>query len=184
MKRLAESPDPSSFDARKFFESLIDSPSPKVSGPLDRDKTRQSDDTLRMNDISREELDAKLEATQAKIDARLAGFESTVRETLSAVRQDSADMRGELKLIHAQLGDLQHVKRSIWGAAAATVLGVSGIIATIIGLGVASFDSGRETSQLVESAKQQTQATQKLLEQMQSQKQAPSSPAAPPSRPE
>lgn len=151
-------------------QASLDSPGPARSSqdPQSNDTSVRNNDTAAMNDISREELDAKLDATQAKIDARLAGFESTVRETLSAVRQDSAEVRGELKLIHSQLTDLQHVKRSIWGAAAATVLGVSGIVATIIGLGVASFDSGRETSQLVESAKQQSELTQRLLEQMQS----------------
>ncbi|AIR90494.1 hypothetical protein LK03_14890 [Pseudomonas cremoricolorata] len=147
---------------------------------MDRDKDVREDDTRLMSDITREELDAKLEATQAKIDARLAGFEGAVRDTLSAVRQDSAEMRGELKLIQSQLGEIKDVKRSVWGAAAATVLGVSGIIGTIIGLSVASFDSGRETSQLVESAKIQSQATQKLLERIQVQQQLQESPKVDP----
>lgn len=145
-------------------------PRPEVGG---RDKDERNAHTQRMSEINREEIDAKLEATQAKVDARLAGFEGTVRETLAAVRQDSAEMRGELKLIHAQLGDLQNIKRSIWGAAAATIIGVAGIIATMLSFGIASFDTGRETSQLVESAKQQTEATQKLLEQMQQSQQKP-----------
>lgn len=133
------------------------------------DNSSPRSDTVTMNDITREELDAKLDATNARLEARLSSFEGAIRETLAAVRQDSAEMRGELKVMHGDLGDLKNIKGSIWGAAGATIIGVGGILAAMLSFGVASFDTGRETSQLVEAAKQQTLDTKKLLEQIQSQ---------------
>ncbi|ANI14452.1 hypothetical protein A9C11_10860 [Pseudomonas citronellolis] len=129
-----------------------------------------------MTDISREELDAKLEATNARVDARLASFESTVRETLSAIRQDSADMRGELKAIHVELSYLKNLKSSIWSAAGFTIASVIAGVGVIIGTlayGVSTFDSGRETSALIQEAKQQTNETRQLLEQIRAERLAP-----------
>lgn len=137
------------------------------------DFAEKPEHTAPMTDISREELDAKLEATNARVDARLASFESTVRETLSAIRQDSADMRGELKAIHVELGHLRNIKGSIWGAAGATIVAVIGITGAMLAYGVASFDSGRETSALIQEAKQQTSETRQLLEQIRSERLAP-----------
>lgn len=126
-------------------------------------------DTHPMNDITREELDAKLDATNARVEARLSSFEGMIRETLAAVRQDSAEMRGELKVMHSELSGLKNIKGSIWGAAGATIIGVGGILAAMLSFGIANYDAGRETSQLVEAAKLQTQDTRKLLEQIQAQ---------------
>lgn len=147
------------------------------------DNAALQDDTVAMNDITREELDAKLDATNARLEARLSSFEGAIRETLSAVRQDSAEMRGELKVMHGELSGLKNIKGSIWGAAGATVIGVGGIIAAMLGFGVASFDSGRETSQLVEAAKQQTTDTRKLLEQIQAQQKSLVAPTQSPPTP-
>lgn len=145
-----------------------------------RDKRPSGNDTRNMVDISREEIDAKLEATNAKVDARLSSFESTVRETLAAVRQDSSEVKGELKAIHVELSYLKGLKANIWGATAITI----GLLGAMLAYGVASFDSGRDTAQLVETAKQQTAATQKLLEQIQAQQKQlePTSVPLPPSQ--
>lgn len=139
------------------------------------DNKPPSMDTKVMNDITREEMDAKLEATNARVDARLAGFESTVRETLAAVRQDSAETRGELKAIHVELTYLKNLKANIWGAAVVTI----GLVGAMLAYGVASFDSGRDTAQLVQEVKQQSADARKLLEDIQAQQRATASPVNP-----
>lgn len=118
-----------------------------------------------MNEITREELDAKLEATNARVDARLAQFESTVREALAAIRQDSAELRGELKAIHVDLSYLKNLKANIWGAAVVAI----GLVGAMQAYGVASFDSGRETTRLVQEVKQQAIETRQVLERIQAQ---------------
>ena len=165
--------DALSASARRLAESMLKTPD---------DNAKVGDDTGFMNDITREELDAKLDATNSKVEARLSSFESMIRETLAAVRQDSAEMRGELKVMHSELGGLKNIKGSIWGAAGATIIGVGGILAAMLSYGVANYDTGRETSQLVEAAKLQTQDTRKLLEQIQAQQKSLATPetAAPP----
>lgn len=154
---------------------------PKIFDRRQDDSKPANSDTRHMNDITREELDAKLDATNARLEARLASYEGMIRDTLAAVRHDSAEMRGELKVMHGELSGLKNIKGSIWGAAGATIIGVGGIMAAMLSYGVANYDTGRETAQLVEAAKQQTQDTQKLLEQIQAQQKASVLP--PPPRP-
>jgi hypothetical protein len=120
-------------------------------------------------DMDREELKAHLEAQDARIDVRLKSFEQTVKDAMAQIRLDSAEAKGEMKAMHVELGHMKNIKGAVWGAAGATIIGVGSILAAMLSFGVSSFDTGRETSQLVESAKQQTQATQKLLEQIQQQ---------------
>lgn len=120
-------------------------------------------------DMDREELKAHLEAQDARIDVRLKSFEQTVKDAMAQIRLDSAEAKGEMKAMHVELGHMKNIKGAVWGAAGATIIGVGSILAAMLSFGVASFDTGRETSQLVESAKQQTQATQRLLEQIQQQ---------------
>jgi len=134
-----------------------------------------------MTDMNREELKAHLENQDLKVDARLKSFEQTVKDAMSEIRLDSVESKGELKALHADLSSLKNVKSAVWGAAGATILGVGGIMAAMLSFGVASFDTGRETSQLVEAAKQQSQQTKALLEQIQAQqKEAASKSATPP----
>lgn len=88
-------------------------------------------------------------------------------------------MRGELKVMHAELSGLKNVKGSIWGAAGATIIGVVGVVAAMLSYGVANYDTGRETSQLVEAAKQQTEETRQLLKEIQAQQKSQSLPIVP-----
>lgn len=129
----------------------------------------ESDDAFAEIDMDREELKAHLEAQDARVDVRLKSFEQTVKDAMAEIRLNSVEAKGELKAMHVELGHLKNVKGTILAAAGATVIGIGGILAAVLSFGVASFDTGRETSQLVESAKEQTQATQKLLEQIQQQ---------------
>ncbi|SEE13019.1 hypothetical protein [Pseudomonas coleopterorum] len=115
------------------------------------DSTRKKTDTRDMNDISRDELDAKLSAVEARMDRRVADFQSDMRQVVS-------DFRLEIQPI-------KNVKANIWAATAVMV----GTIIAVVGLSFAAFDSGRETAALVQEAKQQTTETRQLLQQIQAQ---------------
>lgn len=142
------------------------------------DKALTQGDTEQMTDLNRDELKAHLENQNLKVDARLQSFEQTVKDAVGGVRHEMAEMRGELKVMHSEIGSLKNIKVSIWGAAGATILGVGGIMVAMLSYGVANFDSGRETSQLIEAAKQQTLDNKKLLDQIQAQQRNPAT--APP----
>lgn len=138
---------------------------PQKAEAMRRDNHEPKPHTHRMTDITREELNARLEAADAKVDARLASFESTVRETLAAIRQDSAEVRGELKAMHVELSSLKNIKGSIWAAAGATILGLSGIVATMLSFGVASYDTARENTVLVSESKEKIVESQKKVDE-------------------
>jgi len=121
--------------------------------------------TKRMNDITREELDAKLQATEARMDARLERFDKDMRQAVS-------DFRLEVQ-------PLKNLKANIWGATAVTI----GVMVAVLSYGVASFDSGRDTSAVIQEMKQQSFETRQLLEQIKAQqatRQADPSAVSPP----
>jgi len=88
--RLDENPDPASF-ARGIFDEIMGSTPPKVRSLDDRDKPKRRADTTPMNDITREELNAKLEAIEVKMDARVQAVSAKIDSFLSAqVERDKA----------------------------------------------------------------------------------------------
>lgn len=129
------------------------------------DNTRRKVHTVPMSEMTREELDAKMEATHAKVEARLSAFEFTVKEAVSAIRQDSAEARSELRIMHAELSSLKNVKSSIWGAAGATILGIVGLSTAVMGVGVSSYDTGRENTALAQEAKVQITESKRAVEE-------------------
>lgn len=121
--------------------------------------------TRSMNDLTREELDAKLQATEARMDARLERFDKDMRQTVS-------DFRLEIL-------PLKSLKANIWGATAVTI----GVMVAVLSYGVASFDSGRDTSAVIQEMKQQSFETRQLLEQIKAQQAAKPADTALPSTP-
>jgi hypothetical protein len=122
-------------------------------------------DNETMSTPTREELDAKFERTEARVDARLAEFQRTTSEALG-------EIKGELKAIHADLGNLKSLKWQIWTSMAAAVALVFGIVT----YGASTFESGRNTAVVVHDAQQkidetaaamkkQQEETQKLLQE-------------------
>lgn len=114
--------------------------------------------TESMNNINREELDAKLSAVEARMDRRIADFQGDMRQAVSDFRLEIQPIKG--------------MKANIWSATAVMV----GTIVAVVALSFTAFDSGRETSVLVQEAKQQTVETRKLLEQIQAQQKSLMSP--------
>lgn len=121
--------------------------------------------TKPMNDITREELDAKLQATEARMDARLERFDKDMRQAVSDFRLD--------------IQPLKSLKANIWGATAVSI----GVIVAVLSYGVASFDSGRDTAAVIQEMKQQSFETRQLLEQIKAQQVAKPTGAAAPTSP-
>lgn len=119
-----------------------------------QDENQNPVDTVVMSDMNREELDAKLSAVEARMDRRIADFQGDIRQAVSDFRLEIQPLKG--------------MKANIWSATAVMV----GTIIAAVSLSFTAFDSGRETSALVQEAKQQSLETKQLLEQIQRQQQA------------
>ncbi|WP_440061495.1 hypothetical protein ACTAB0_11640 [Pseudomonas syringae] len=119
------------------------------------DKSHPLSDTHPMSEMNREELDAKLSAVEARMDKRISDF--------------GADMRQVVSDFRVEMAPIKNLKTSIWSAAGFIV---ASMIA-VIGLTVTGFYTGRDTSNLINEAKVQSQETRKLLEQIQLQQKTP-----------
>ncbi|MFY3138028.1 hypothetical protein ACOTFF_15685 [Achromobacter xylosoxidans] len=112
------------------------------------------------NDImptpTREELDAKFERTEARVDARLAEFQRTTSEALG-------EIKGELKAIHADLGNLKSLKWQIWTSMAAAVA----LVFAIVTYGASTFESGRNTAVVIHDAQQKIDETAATMKKQQ-----------------
>lgn len=131
----------------------------------ERDNEDSAGNTEHMTDINREELDAKLSAVEARMDRRIGDFQSDMRQAVSDFRLEIQPIKG--------------MKANIWSATAVMIA----TIVAVVSLSFTAFDSGRETSALVQEAKQQSVETRKLLEQIQAQQKNISIPAPPKSQP-
>ncbi|RMU42535.1 hypothetical protein ALP30_03074 [Pseudomonas syringae pv. primulae] len=80
-----------------------------------------------------------------------------------------ADMRQVVSDFRVEMAPMKNLKTSIWSAAGFIV---ASMIA-VIGLTVTGFYTGRDTSNLINEAKVQSQETRKLLEQIQLQQRTP-----------
>lgn len=131
-------------------------------GDLIDDSRSTIGDTLRMNDITREELDARLENQQLKVDARLKEFESKVTDGLT-------QMNHSLQLLDKDLDGVRGLKGTIILNSILSVIAIVGIVIAVMAYGIANFDSGRDTSAAIQEMKQQSAETRLLLEQMKAQ---------------
>lgn len=142
---------------------------------------------VNMSDFSRQELDAKLEAIEARMDGRVATIESKIdvailkienREELALARSNMAkqqiddlqkkvsDVSDDIK---AARNDSKSLKYWLVGTALATVIGLAALNATILSNMVASFESGKNTTQLVLDSKKQAEDTAALLKDVKAQ---------------
>lgn len=126
------------------------------------DRALSKGDTLRMNDITREEFNARLENQQLKVDARLKEFEGKVTDGLSQMNQS-------LQLLDKDLAGVRGLKGTIILNSILSVIAIVGIVIAVMAYGVANFDSGRDTSAALQDMKQQSAETRQLLEQIKAQ---------------
>ncbi len=112
-----------------------------------------------MSDFSREELKAHLQNQDLKVDVRLKDFESKVSDGLT-------QMNHSLQLLEKDLSAFRGIKATILINSIVSVIAIVGIVIGVMAYGVSSFDSGRETSIIVQELKQQNAETRYLLEQI------------------
>lgn len=126
------------------------------------DRTVEDVHTKKMNDITREELNARLENQQLKVDARLKEFEGKVTDGLT-------QMNHSLQLLDKDLSGIRGLKGTIILNSILSVIAIVGIVIAVMAYGVANFDSGRDTSAALQDMKQQSAETRLLLEQIKAQ---------------
>lgn len=134
--RLDENLDPASF-AKGIFDDILGSTAPRVRSLDGRDKPKSKGNTGLMNDITREEFNAKLETIEVKMDARVEAMTAKIDGFLTA--QNERDKR--LDLLLAQIGkDSSEAKSSISSMKTTLIVtAVSTVLAIVIG--VASFNT-------------------------------------------
>lgn len=128
----------------------------------DTDKKAPGSNTTPMNDITREELDAKLQVHDLKVEARLKDFENKVADGITQVNHS-------LQLLDKDLSAFRGIKATIILNSVISVIAIVGIVIGVMAYGVSSFDSGRDTAAIVQELKQQNSETRQLLEQIKAQ---------------
>nr|WP_315436132.1 hypothetical protein [uncultured Pseudomonas sp.] len=126
------------------------------------DRTVDDAHTENMNDITREEFNARLDLQQLKVDARLKEFEGKVTDGLT-------QMNHSLQLLDKDLAGVRGLKGTIILNSILSVIAIVGIVIAVMAYGVANFDSGRDTAAAFQEMKQQSAETRLLLEQMKAQ---------------
>ncbi|NMY86861.1 hypothetical protein HBR93_22440 [Pseudomonas sp. WS 5411] len=139
-------------------EKELESIKAAAKGAAD-DINAQSGDTHPMNDITRDELKAHLENQDLKVDARLAKFEQRVADGLN-------EMNHSLQMLDKDLAGVRGLKSTIILNSVLSVIAVVGIVIAVMAYGISSFDSGRDTSQLLQEMRQQSYENKVMLEQI------------------
>lgn len=128
-------------------------------------KPKKTEHTLTMSELNRDELKAHLETQELKVDARLGHFEQRVADGIK-------DMNNALALLDRDLSGVRGLKGTIILNSVLSVIAIVGIVIGVMAYGTTSFDSGRDTAQLVQELRQQSFENKQMLEQIkQNQKQ-------------
>ncbi len=131
-----------------------------------------------MNGVPREELTAKLEAIEARMDSRMAGVESKIDTALAEMRADRHRFDAIDKRMDSLGSDIKDVERSVRESSSSmrttmivtaigTVVGLAGVMITMLGYGQDSFSAGREQGSSLSQAAADIKATQEQLIEMQ-----------------
>lgn len=118
-----------------------------------------------MNDITREELNARLENQQLKADARLKDFEGRIADGFTQINHS-------LQLLDKDLSGVKGLRGTIITNSILSVIAIVGIVIAVMAYGVANFDSGRDTASAIQEVRQQSAETKALLEQIKAQQEA------------
>jgi acetaldehyde dehydrogenase (acetylating) len=133
-----------------------------------------------MSEITREEIDAKLATTEARRDAQIASINGKI-DTLNG-KIDGLMTYNEVRFSQIEQW-LATTNAAISSLKTTTVVtGISSVLAILFGLAgfnavllsnmVASFESGKNTSEMVSEVRRQVEATALLLRQAQSERDA------------
>ncbi|NNA42456.1 MULTISPECIES: hypothetical protein [Pseudomonas] len=148
-------------DVKKGFEHCtkdlaINLKSETLPGELVDDNKPPKDDTQRMNDISREEFNAKLETIEVKMDARVEAVSAKIDAFVAVQAERDKRMEATLNQISSNHGEIKSsigsMKTTMIVTAVSTVLaiviGIAGFNAMLTSNMVASFQMGRSEKSL------------------------------------
>ncbi|KTB90882.1 hypothetical protein AO073_05950 [Pseudomonas syringae ICMP 11293] len=130
---------------------------------IDHDDNRpRVEDTRSMNEISREELNAKLETIETKMDARIEVVSAKIDSFVAIQVERDKRMEATLNQISANHGDIKSsigsMKTTMIVTAVSTVLaiviGIAGFNAMLTSNMVASFQMGRSEQAYQKNAEQ------------------------------
>lgn len=103
------------------------------------DTGRKKYDSARMNDITREEFNAKLETIEVKMDARVESISSKIEGFLSAQAERDKRLDESLAGMRRDIDKLGSLKLNIWGA----MLTAVGLGVAITALSVSFYQTGK-----------------------------------------
>lgn len=140
-----------------------------------------------MNAPTREEVNARLETIEVRMDGRVAAIQASIDSFIGRMEERGLRADDRFARIEESQRDTQSslgsLKTTIIVTAVSTVLaivlGVAAFNATVLSNMVASFDSGKSTSEAQAEVKRQAQETATLLKEMQEQRRPSQSAAAP-----
>lgn len=139
--RLDENIDPASF-AKGIFDDILGSTAPRVRSLDGRDKSKSKGNTGLMNDITREEFNARLETIEVKMDARVEAISSKIDGFLAAQVERDKRMDESIASVRRDIDRLGSLKLNIWGAmVTALTIGLA-----ITALSVTFYQTGKSDS--------------------------------------
>jgi hypothetical protein len=107
-----------------------------------RDKSRSPADTGHMNDITREEFNARLETIEVKMDARVESISSKIDGFLAAQIERDRRLDESIAGVRRDIDRLGNLKLNIWGA----MLTAVGLGVAIAALSVTFYQTGKSDS--------------------------------------
>ncbi|MCP3750749.1 hypothetical protein [Pseudomonas sp. SBB6] len=112
------------------------------------DNLRDKADTAVMNDITREEFNARLETIEVKMDARVEAISSKIDGFLAAQAERDRRLDDSIADVRRDLGRLGSLKLNIWGAmVTAVTVGIA-----ITALSLTFYQTGKADSSAAASA--------------------------------
>jgi hypothetical protein len=111
----------------------------KIAPQSPRDISRRSADTGAMNDITREEFNAKLETIEVKMDARVEAISSKIEGFLGAQAERDKRLDESLAAVRRDIDKLGSLKLNIWGA----MLTAVGLGVAITSLSISFYQTGK-----------------------------------------
>lgn len=113
-----------------------------ASASANRDKSRSRADTGHMNDITREEFNARLETIEVKMDSRIESISSKIDGFLAAQIERDRRLDESIAGVRRDIDRLGNLKLNVWGA----MLTAVGLGVAIAALSVTFYQTGKSDS--------------------------------------
>lgn len=113
---------------------------------------------------SMDETDLKIKVLTAEINGQLGRFEDRIEQAIAEMRRDSTRAESNWQSLENKISNM---KWWMIGTGLSVVLGIASFNATVLSNMVASFDSGRDTSAMIEKSAQDLKSASELLGKVQ-----------------